>query len=118
MSRPQVVHSDYMAHCLTFVQREEFKENPIYYFHHYHIDENIKNPEQPAVEHCGGEHVKMDKDLNYTIKHCSCKKHAIDKQFAFGHDERLEKVLFIFSELCYGDHRGWYHLESGEIIIS
>jgi hypothetical protein len=72
-------------------------------FHHIHHQD--KGHE---VHHCGGKH----KGLNYTIKHCSCKKHSIDKQEATGHDFENKEVKVKFSEKC---KEGGWHIESGVI---
>lgn len=79
-------------------------------FHHIH-----HNDSDHKVHHCGGKHVEIDKKLDYNIKHCSCGKHAIDKEIAIGHatNEHLQlvelKIRFI--EKC--PDGGW-HIESGE----
>jgi len=65
------------------------------------------------VHHCGGLHEGID----FTIKHCSCGKHSIDKETEIGHaaDENLElkDVKVRFTEKC--PDGGW-HIESGERI--
>jgi len=67
------------------------------YFHHiHHTDKGHE------AHHCGGKH----KGLNYTIKHCACGKHSIDKQTAIGHDFEGKKVSFIFKQKCPAG--GWH----------
>lgn len=78
-------------------------------FHHIHH----KN-EKHSVHHCGGKHLKINRKLNYTIKHCLCGKHLIDKKIAIGHaiDKDLNniEVKIKFLEKC--PNGGW-HIESG-----
>jgi hypothetical protein len=77
-------------------------ENILDLFHHIH---HLKNKHE--VHHCGGKH----KGLDYTIKHCKCGKHQIDKQIAVGHNSNNKPVKIKFSEKCpFG---GW-HIESGK----
>ena len=84
-------------------------------FHHIHHNEGGHE-----IHHCGGYHRKIDPAVNYTIKHCSCGKHSIDKEIAIGHavDGKLEPVAvkIKFFEKCPGDRKGQnWHLESGKI---
>ena len=78
-------------------------------FHHIH-----HNKGRHEVHHCGGKHKEINPMLDYTIRHCSCGKHAIDKKTAFGHATNglLEQMELIvdFSEKC--PDGGW-HVESG-----
>lgn len=82
-------------------------------FHHIHHTEDGEH----EVHHCGGAHVKVDPEVNYTIKHCPCGKHSINKPKALGHatadDLDLAKVTIQFPERC--PNGGW-HLESGKIV--
>jgi hypothetical protein len=59
----------------------------------------------------------VNSKLDYTIKYCSCGKHAIDKKFAIGHAEnRILKpveVTLKFTEKCL--EGGWY-IESGILV--
>lgn len=84
-------------------------EDILYLFHHIH--HNGKNHE---VHHCGGDHIKVDPKMDYTIRHCRCEKHSIDKQKAIGHasNEILSQVevMVYFREEC--PDGGW-HIESG-----
>ena len=85
----------------------------IYLFHHIH-----HNNGEHEVHHCGGDHQKNDPITDYNIEHCSCRKHRIDKEEAFGHtisENNLEQVpiKIKFKEAC--PDGGW-HIESGEII--
>jgi len=110
-----VSHDVTMRHRVIWVEREEFHDNPIYFFHHYHIEEHKKNPSQPAVEHCGISHFRIDPYLTYSIHHCRCGFHGIDQEVAIGHDERRRETWFRFEERCREDKCLW-HLESGVII--
>ena len=74
-------------------------------FHHIHYDLD----EEDEVHHCGGDH--KGEDLDYTVDHCSCGEHSIDKEEATGHDLELNPVDFKFTEEC--PDGGW-HIESGE----
>lgn len=76
----------------------------LYLFHHIHYE---KNPHK--VHHCGGKH----QGLNYSIKHCKCGMHSIDKKLAAGHDFNNKIVQVKFFEKC--PDGGW-HVESGKII--
>ena len=76
-------------------------------FHHIH-----HRNEKHLVHHCGGEHVKINKKLNYNIKHCCCGKHRIDKKVAIGHDFDMNEIVIIFEEKCLN---GGWHIESGII---
>lgn len=80
-------------------------------FHHiHHYNKNgVLNHE---VHHCGGEHVKINPSLNYTITHCKCNKHKINVKEAIGHDSMSKKVLIVFEENCPD---GKWHVESGRI---
>lgn len=76
-----------------------------YLFHHIH-----HNKGKHEVHHCGGRH----KDLDYTIKHCKCDLHSINKKQGIGHDfDKPIKVKFF--EKC---PQGGWHIESGKIIKS
>lgn len=81
--------------------------NIIDYFHHIHHQNN-----EHMVHHCGGEHRKIDNELDYKIKHCQCGKHQINIEKAIGHDFENNKINFIFTEKC---PEGGWHLESGKI---
>ncbi len=78
-------------------------------FHHIHHDSGMH-----SVHHCGGDHRKIDSQVNYVITHCTCGKHRIDKHVAIGHatNEFLEPVAcaVTFGEKC--PDGGW-HVESG-----
>lgn len=86
-------------------------ENILSLFHHIHHEDG-----EHKVHHCGGKHVAVDKKLNYSIKHCFCGKHAIDKETAIGHasNEQLKsvEVMIKFLEEC--PNGGW-HIESGVV---
>ena len=73
------------------------------YFHHIHHYES-----EHEVHHCGGKHRGAD----YTIKHCHCGKHSIDKAKAAGHDFGKKEVLVVFTEEC---PCGGWHVESGYV---
>ncbi|MEK7094548.1 MAG: hypothetical protein AAB886_00370 [Patescibacteria group bacterium] len=78
-------------------------------FHHiHHINGEHK------VHHCGGAHIEVDPTVNYTIQHCSCGKHSIDKQRAIGHgaDSTFFKtpISVVFTDEC---PKGGWHVESG-----
>jgi len=78
-------------------------------FHHIHHTGKEHN-----IHHCGGKHEKVNKNLNYNIGHCSCKKHSIDKEFAIGHATNGQlksvEIKIQFLEKC--PNGGW-HIESG-----
>lgn len=81
------------------------KVNILDLFHHIHHKKG-----KHEVHHCGGKHVEINQKLDYTIKHCKCGKHSIDKKKAAGHDFNMKELEVTFSEACpYG---GW-HVESG-----
>jgi len=84
----------------------------INYFHHIHHMQKKDDELRHEVHHCGGNHVKVNSRLDYTIQHCKCKKHRIDKKKALGHDID-DELVFVFSEPC---PEGGYHVESGIII--
>ncbi|MFH1503524.1 MAG: hypothetical protein ABIE36_02615 [Candidatus Diapherotrites archaeon] len=91
-------------------QKAEKKLDVISLFHHiHHYGESVLKHE---VHHCGGEHVKINPSLNYTITHCKCNKHKIDVKKAIGHDFMSKKVLVVFEEKC---PEGGWHVESGRI---
>ncbi|MFA5985993.1 MAG: hypothetical protein WC819_01430 [Parcubacteria group bacterium] len=81
-------------------------------FHHIHHEGDVHN-----VHHCGGKHQAIDPKVNYVIEHCSCGKHAINKQTAIGHatNEFLTPVtcMITFTEKC--PDGGW-HIESGVVM--
>lgn len=83
-------------------------------FHHIHHENSCHE-----VHHCGGGHSKIDPKVNYTINHCKCGKHSIDKQTAIGHatGKNLEplEIKIIFKEKC---PEGGWHLESGKKFTS
>lgn len=78
-------------------------------FHHIHHQDG-----EHRVHHCGGKHREIDATLDYTIEHCLCGKHSIDKEFAVGHatDNNLKaiEIKIKFLEKC--PDGGW-HVESG-----
>jgi hypothetical protein len=80
-------------------------------FHHIHHENG-----EHKVHHCGGKHKEVNPKLDYTIRHCSCGKHSIDKEVTIGHatNELLDSVELVvkFSEKC--DDGGW-HIESGSL---
>lgn len=79
-------------------------------FHHiHHINE------EHIVHHCGGKHIGVNFKLDYTINHCNCNKHCINKKKAIGHDENSKEILIEFFEPC---PEGGWHLEGGRIITS
>ncbi len=81
----------------------------LHLFHHIHHENGTHK-----VYHCGGAHVAVDPKLDYTIEHCSCRKHSIDKRKAIGHatEKKLKptEVLITFTEKC---PKGGWHIESG-----
>ena len=79
-------------------------------FHHIHHEG--KKAGEHKVHHCGGDHVKINPKLNYTITHCKCGKHKIDVKEAIGHDPMSEEVVIVFEENC---PEGGWHIESGRI---
>lgn len=104
-----VAHDACMRHRVLMVRQLEYHRNPVHYFHHFHLDEDEK------VEHCGGpSHAWMDPRLDYTIVHCACHMHAIDRPVAIGRDEELCETTFRFVERCPYNPKMW-HLESGTI---
>lgn len=81
-------------------------------FHHIHHDNGVEK-----VHHCGGAHVKVDPKVNYTIDHCKCGKHSIDKKLAVGHASDPNsadpvEVKIRFTEKC---PKGGWHVESGVV---
>lgn len=78
-------------------------------FHHIHHEDG-----EHRVHHCGGKHREIDPAVDYTIEHCFCGKHRIDKETAIGHatsgDLKPLAVKIRFTEKC--PDGGW-HLESG-----
>ncbi len=74
-------------------------------FHHVHHKDG-----EHEVHHCGGVHCEIDSTLDYTIEHCSCGRHKIDKEHAIGHDTESAEVKIKFTEKC--PDGGW-HVESG-----
>ena len=79
-------------------------------FHHIH--HKGKRVVEHKVHHCGGDHVKINPKLNYTITHCKCGKHKIDVKEAIGHDRMSEEIVIVFGENC---PEGGWHIESGKI---
>jgi len=82
------------------------QDSLLFLFHHIHHKEDGHE-----VHHCGGTHPNS----NYTIGHCGCGKHKIDKEEATGHaaaNETLEpfEVKVKFTETC---PEGGWHIESG-----
>lgn len=81
-------------------------------FHHIH-----HNNGGHEIHHCGGKHREINPTLDYTIKHCSCGKHTIDKEVAMGHATngllKSVEIVVEFSEKC--PDGGW-HVESGLLI--
>jgi len=80
-------------------------------FHHiHHVNGEHK------VHHCGGAHKDIDPTVDYTIEHCGCGKHKIDKQEAVGHASDANLDLFdvrvTFTEPC---PEGGWHVESGDV---
>jgi hypothetical protein len=84
-------------------------DNILSLFHHIHHKDGIH-----SVHHCGGRHKEIEPKLDYTIEHCSCGKHRIDKEFATGHgidaDLGTPEIKIKFLEKC--PDGGW-HIESG-----
>lgn len=80
-------------------------------FHHIHHKEGVHE-----VHHCGGAHVQIDPTVNYTISHCGCGKHKIDKEIAVGHatgsNLDTEIIDIHFWEIC---PEGGWHIESGTL---
>lgn len=87
---------------------KESKINVLDLFHHIHHTETGHE-----VHHCGGEHAKIFPKLDYTIKHCKCKKHSINKKKAIGHDLEMNEIVVEFFESC---PEGGWHIESGKVI--
>ena len=65
------------------------------YFHHIHHKDG-----HHEVHHCGGKHNKKNPKLDYTIRHCLCNKHSINKKEAVGHDFDGTETIIKFSEKC------------------
>lgn len=86
--------------------------NILYLFHHIHHQDG-----EHIVHHCGGDHKQIDPRLDYTISHCPCGKHTIDKSQALGHatnsQGQPQEVMVSFSERC---PQGGWHVESGIIV--
>jgi hypothetical protein len=111
----------YITTWITSIMDQEI----INYFHHiHHLYRDNDEPEH-EVHHCGGDHAKLNPDegyhccdgeieirenLRYTIRHCRCNKHSIDKKRAVGHDVDSNEILVLFVERC---PEGGYHVESG-----
>jgi len=94
-------------------QKNQISENNLdvlSLFHHIHHEG--KSALKHEVHHCGGEHIKINPLLNYTITHCKCGKHKINVKEAIGHDVMSKKVLVVFEESC---PEGGWHIESGRI---
>ena len=83
----------------------------LHLFHHIHHE-----GDSHSVHHCGGEHVKVDPKLDYTVTHCPCGKHSIDKEEAVGHatsgDLESLEIVVMFTEKC---PEGGWHVESGKV---
>lgn len=79
------------------------------FFHHIHHE-----GDKHQVHHCGGEHRKINPEVDYNIEHCSCGKHSINKEravgHAFGESLNASEVNIKFIEKC--PNGGW-HIESG-----
>lgn len=79
-------------------------------FHHIH-----HGNDGHEVHYCGGKHHAIDPALDYTINHCPCGKHSINKKTALGHavNEKLEtvRVKIKFTEKCPA---GGWHVENGK----
>ena len=82
----------------------------IHLFHHIH--HYGKSALKHEIHHCGGEHIKINPCLTYTITHCKCNKHKIDIKEAIGHNFANNKILVEFFEPC---PEGGWHIESGRI---
>lgn len=91
--------------------KDMIKGNILFLFHHLHHDEG-----RHKIHHCGGQHAKKDNKINYTIWHCECGLHAIDKEEAIGHgiDVKLKspKIMIKFVKKC---PKGGWHLETGVV---
>ena len=85
-------------------------------FHHTHHKQDDGGELIHEVHHCGGEHAKVDPTVDYTIKHCPCGLHSINKIKATGHGTRrnldLLTIPVTFTEKCPG---GGWHIESGKV---
>ena len=91
------------------IKKARKKLDVVSLFHHiHHKGEKVEH----KVHHCGGEHVKINPKLNYTITHCKCGKHKIDVKEATGHDNMSKEVVIVFKENC---PEGGWHIESGRI---
>ena len=86
--------------------------NILMLFHHIHHENG-----EHKVHHCGGKHVQFDPAVSYSIEHCSCGKHRIDKETATGHgfdlDGKPPIINVHFTEIC--PDGGW-HVESGVVV--
>lgn len=103
-----VRHSPTMKHLIVEVERPlTYGTDVLQHFHHVHHDVF-----PPAVEHCGGAHRRIDPRLDYTIEHCECKLHRIDKRRALGHDENMNEITWRFEAVC-PFRPDWYHMEQG-----
>lgn len=87
----------------------EIKNKILPLFHHIHHTED-----DHKVHHCGGEHPHIATEEHYTIHHCPCGKHRIDREVAIGHatDKDLlpMEITVKFLEPCPS---GGWHIESG-----
>ena len=83
------------------------KDNLIYLFHHIHHQFG-----RHEVHHCDEHH----QGIGYTIRHCVCGLHRINKKTAIGDtiDEKLakKKVRIKFIKKC---PEGGWHIESGKL---
>lgn len=88
-------------------------DNILHLFHHIHHKKEGKTIVH-EVHHCGGDHIKVDPKLNYSIKHCPCGRHSISKEIAIGHatggNLKPKEVKIKFREKC--PDGGW-HIETG-----
>jgi len=110
---PVVVHDARMNHHVRYAPERRYDNDVVSYFHHCYMEDHDTGP---TVLHGGGVFAAVDPELDYVIEHCSCGMHAINDERGIGHDETMRKTLFVFTALCRGDHRGWWHVESGKTI--
>lgn len=93
--------------------KPELKMDILGLFHHLHHNIDDESAIKHEIHHCGGAHVKVNPKLDYTIAHCKCGKHKIDKKRAIGHDLNYNEKLVEFVDAC---PEGGWHIEGGIII--
>ena len=103
--RTFIKHDKNMNHVTSdTTDKDGFNKDILQHFHHI-------NQSSSEVYHCCREHEQCGR--HHVIKHCEHGKHAINKEFAPGHNFELNKVYFHFVDEC-GD--GTWHIETGHSI--